>query len=1071
MKRNIYLLSGVLLVCFFLQSSGIAMAFTDTRVHWARPQIDHLESREIINGYPDGTYRPDSYISRAEFITLLISFLNNQEEAKRLAKGDSTFKDVVDDYWAKGYINLAAELGIAAGDDRGHFKPYHLISREEAVVMLVNSLKIEDLEIEDLEMEDLPYEDQEEVSAWAIKELAYAAEKGFVNGYPDGSFKPKNKLTRAEVTILLEKLLELEGRKFHFQGTLIDINLPLKQVTVNLDNNEETFKLAGKLAVYQEGSIEPVTEIPMPSTAYFNLNQKGELNYIYLTEELVPSPVKLLFSSLPESSKMVAVDSSIVKLSDPEHYQVNPDLASSDPSLSLATTKAAMRVDEFVADTGATGRGQLVAVIDSGVDVGHPDLQKTSDGYEKVVDFIDLTDEGKVTLSGPIKAENGQLNIDGKKVDIIEVNNAAGEYYYGYLGTSFLPKVIKDALPDERFLVVLTASKYYDNFDTVYIDTNMDGKINDETPLIKYSRKRQMASIKGNNDKVFNLLVSEIAKDNKYVKFGFDSLGHGTEVAGIVAANGKLEGVAPGAQILPIKVLNNLGFAYLNRLESGILLAAEMGANIAVMSMGQYQISPQELQKLSNLADKMWETHGMLLCIAAGNNGPGLGTVADTAAIRNVISVGAYATPEMWRNDYGWEVEKPTLWYFSSSGPGTDGLTAPLLVAPGSVVSTFPLWGNSIYRLDEGTSMAAPHIAGAAALLMDVVAHKLYLTDSMIVAQGLTAGAKPLEGYEAVEQGFGAVDLVRAWQEIQKVKDQYVSFKVNQYSPNFGYGNGYYSREIVPAELSVKIFNKSDENRTLAVGGLSSWIKPQQFSIQVPKQGERTIRVKYDDLTEPGLYSDFLIADDHDTPGWDISVLQTVVVPYNLGIEKFEKADTLGAGEFKRYFVNVPEGVQNLKLDLEVGQNGRARMHVISPAGMQDVSSYVGTGQTLTPPNLQTTYYFPVTGTWEIVIYSSATLSSFDLKETKYNLKAQIGAVEKVEAKLPDKRYLVTAYPPKFMVAGEKTEVVLHFWNAISKEPANGIITINGRLYEIRNGLVRVETLAGDGAMDFKIAW
>ncbi|NLB89259.1 MAG: S8 family serine peptidase, partial [Syntrophomonadaceae bacterium] len=640
--------------------------------------------------------------------------------------------------------------------------------------------------------------------------------------------------------------------------------------------------------------------------------------------------------------------------------------------------------------------------------------------------------------------------------------------------TSFMPKVISESLPKDRFLVVVTASQYFNTFDTVYIDTNMDGQIKDEVPLMKYSRQNQVVSIKGKNNKVFNMVVSEINNDKKYVKFGFDANGHGTEVAGIVAANGQIEGVAPGAQILPIKVLNNLGLAYLDRLENAILLAAEMGANIAVMSMGQYQITPDELKKMSNLANRMWNSYGMLLCIAVGNNGPGLGTVADTAAIRNVISVGAYAVPEMWRNDYGWEIEKPTLWYFSSSGPGVDGIAAPVVVAPGSVMSTFPMWGNSMYRLDEGTSMAAPHVAGAAALLSDVVTHKMYISDSMIVAQGLVAGAIPLEGYEAVEQGFGAVNLVRAWQEIQRVKDQYANFKVNQYSPDFGYGNGYYSKEIAPASLTVKIFNNSNENRYLAVGGLSSWIKPQQFSLQVPQQGERTITVKYEELTEPGLYSDFLVADDYDTPGWDVAVLQTVVVPYNLEElpnHLLEKKDKLGAGEFKRYFINVPEGTDKLDISLEVGNRGRARMHIISPLGYQDVSQYAGAGEINTSPNVSTTYANPAPGTWEIVVYSSATLSNYDLRESQYTLKASIGEVIKDAPKAPDKRYLVTAYPPRELIEGEKNEVVLHFWNVNTKTPAEGVVTINGRLYEINQGLVRVEVIPDGDELNFKIAW
>ncbi len=1070
MKRVVYILSTMLIMGLVMNTCGAAFAFTDVRGHWARPQIDYLQSRDMVSGYPDHSFKPGAFITRAEFTTLLISFLNATEEANNLTKGESSFGDVPNDHWAKGYIELAKELGIVSGDERGNYKPYLMISREEAIVMLVNALKVTNIE----EPEDLPYSDYKDISAWAIKAVSYAADKGLVQGYPDGSFKPQNRLTRAEVTVLLEHLLDMQGRKFHFAGTLVDINLPLKEMTIRLAGEEEVFTMTDNLAVYREGSVEPVNELVLPADIMFNVNNKGELTFVYLVEKFPVTGFKFSFSSLLESSRMVSVDSRVVKLSEVERQEVNVEVARNNPALSMETTKDAMRVQDFVRETGATGRGQLVAIIDSGVDMGHPDLQKTTDGYIKIVDFVDLTDEGKVSLNGPLQPENGQLTIGELKVDVTEINNAAGEFYYGYLGTSFLPPVIKDNLAGDRFLVVVSASQYFNNFDTVYIDTNMDGQIKDEAALQKYGRSYKSTAIKGQKDKVFNLVVSEIDKDIKYVKFGFDSLGHGTEVAGIVAAYGQVEGVAPGAQILPIKVFNSLGLAYLNRLESAIMLAADMGANVAVLSMGQYQISPAELKQLSNLANRMWNAHGMLLCIAAGNNGPGLGTVANTAAIQNVISVGAYATPEMWRNDYGWDVEKPTLWYFSSSGPGMDGITAPVLVAPGSVISTYPLWGDSMYHLDEGTSMAAPHVAGAAALLLDVMSHKMYIMDSMVVSQGLIAGAMPLEGYEAVEQGFGAIDMVRAWQEIKKVKDQYVNFRVNQYSPDFGYGNGYYSKEIIPAELSVKISNNSGVHRSLAVGGLSNWIKPQQFSVQVPAGGERTITVRYDDFNEPGLYSDFLVADDFDTPGWDVAVLQTVVVPYdlqNLPKQMLEQQDEVGAGEFKRYFVNVPEGTENLDVKLLVGTEGRARMHIISPVGLQDVSQYAGVGATATSADVGVTYPNPAPGTWEIVVYSSATIGNFDLKVSKYTLQAGIGKVIREAPKAPEKRYLVTAYPPKHMLVGEQTEIVLHFWDAATKTPATGIVTINGKLYEIKQGLVKVGVVPDGGELTFNIAW
>ena len=76
-KYIIYLLVlGMFVTCF----PRVAVAFSDTRQHWARPQIDHLQSRDLIKGYPDGTYQPETYINREEFVTLLIRTLNKEEK-------------------------------------------------------------------------------------------------------------------------------------------------------------------------------------------------------------------------------------------------------------------------------------------------------------------------------------------------------------------------------------------------------------------------------------------------------------------------------------------------------------------------------------------------------------------------------------------------------------------------------------------------------------------------------------------------------------------------------------------------------------------------------------------------------------------------------------------------------------------------------------------------------------------------------------------------------------------------------------------------------------------------------
>jgi subtilisin family serine protease len=116
--------------------------------------------------------------------------------------------------------------------------------------------------------------------------------------------------------------------------------------------------------------------------------------------------------------------------------------------------------------------------------------------------------------------------------------------------------------------------------------------------------------------------------------------------------------------------------------------------------------------------------------ISAGNSGAGMNTVGDPSVATNVVSVGTYITDETWRKNYGSDSTfVDNMHGFSSRGPREDGGFKPTLTAPGSAVSTIPMWQSQTgqclpylcavgYAMFNGTSMAAPQAAGAAALLV-----------------------------------------------------------------------------------------------------------------------------------------------------------------------------------------------------------------------------------------------------------------------------------------------------------------------------------------------------------------
>ncbi|BAY23997.1 hypothetical protein NIES2100_37900 [Calothrix sp. NIES-2100] len=114
--------------------------FPDTKNHWAQPFIERLAERNIITGYPDGTYRPNESVDRDEFAAIIRQAFNQNQERK-IASG-SVYKDVPTGNWAAPAIEEAYEMGFMHGFPGGYFRPRQPVSRVEALVALAQNLNL-----------------------------------------------------------------------------------------------------------------------------------------------------------------------------------------------------------------------------------------------------------------------------------------------------------------------------------------------------------------------------------------------------------------------------------------------------------------------------------------------------------------------------------------------------------------------------------------------------------------------------------------------------------------------------------------------------------------------------------------------------------------------------------------------------------------------------------------------------------------------------------------------------------------------------------------------------------------
>jgi serine protease AprX len=194
-----------------------------------------------------------------------------------------------------------------------------------------------------------------------------------------------------------------------------------------------------------------------------------------------------------------------------------------------------------------------------------------------------------------------------------------------------------------------------------------------------------------------------------------DDSGHGTHVAGIAAGNGSVSGgryvgIAPEASLYVAKVLMANGSGMMSDVMAGIEWAVEQGVHVIGLSLGG-PAPCDGTDALSETCDAAVEA-GVVVCAAAGNQGPGERTVGSPGCARQVITVGA-------------STDNDTVAHFSSRGPTSDNRVKPDIVFPGVGIISCRAKGTSMgsviddnYTEASGTSMATPHAVGTAALLL-----------------------------------------------------------------------------------------------------------------------------------------------------------------------------------------------------------------------------------------------------------------------------------------------------------------------------------------------------------------
>ncbi len=678
----------------------------------------------------------------------------------------------------------------------------------------------------------------------------------------------------------------------------------------------------------------------------------------------------------------------------------------------------------------ADGRGITIGILDSGVDLGHPALQKTTTGERKIVDWVTATDpvsDGDQTwrrmdvgVSGPVfTAESRTWTAPEGTYKFRTFAEAATK------GGDMAGDLNRDGDTTDVWGVL-----YDPAAGTVRVDLNGNSDFGDDEPMKPYKDGFQIGYF-GTDDPATDVVeripfVVEIRKDvpynaagdkADYVNIGVIEGSHGTHVAGITAANGlfggRMNGAAPGAKLVSSRACTWSGGCTNVALTEGMIdLVANRGVDIVNMSIGGLPALNDGNNARAQLYTRLIDTYGVQIVISAGNSGPGVNTIGDPALSDKVISVGAAVSKETWAANYGSAVTtRYQMMPFSSRGPREDGGFTPTITAPGAAINTTQTWapGGPVkeagyelpagYSMLQGTSMSAPQATGAMALMLSAAKQRgIELTPAKL-RTAVTSQADRIRGVQAHEQGAGRINVVKAWKQVLRGADAHeytvkapVDTALDQFLAEPGFGTGLYDREGGLKVGQKKVYE-------VTVTRTTGPDRPTLHTLRFENNHERTFRVVGSHLImlplnkpvtvkvaakprSAGVHSAVLEVSDPWTRGVDKQILTTVVAAEDLAAPSFGMSAT---GRVERnaptsYFVNVPAGAKTLEVALSgLAEGSQTRFIAIHPYGVPaDSTSTINCYPNYDNPNNTCrpdvrSYANPQPGVWEIEVESRRT--------------------------------------------------------------------------------------------------
>lgn len=175
---------------------------TDITDHWAESSIQALYEKGIVSGYGNGLFGPNDVLTRAQVMKMALGAFAEIDGTT----GVSNFTDVNSSDWFNPYVATGTAIGIVNGYEDGSFKPNKTVTRAEALKIILEAAGFTDLSDTSGNFTDV-----DGVRDWFAKYSAFAKKAGIVSGYGDGTFRGNAGITRAEVCVIIQKVIDYLG--------------------------------------------------------------------------------------------------------------------------------------------------------------------------------------------------------------------------------------------------------------------------------------------------------------------------------------------------------------------------------------------------------------------------------------------------------------------------------------------------------------------------------------------------------------------------------------------------------------------------------------------------------------------------------------------------------------------------------------------------------------------------------------------------------------------------------------------------------------------------------------------